>query len=154
MQNRVALGSPSLQRADHAASSVASTVSVPPGHPGDARLWWIPFESYPTNLSHTEPLIRWLWAGPAMLERAVLIMLLFVLLDLSSKPLTQRHHKQPPSEAPNIPCLKAFFGGWYPSKQLTWAHETAPPSHLLYQARFRNVSQAPGKKSKVILQVL
>ena len=84
MQNRVALGSPSLQRADHAASSVASTVSVPPGHPGDSGLWWIPFESYPTKLSHTEPLIRWLWAGPAMLERAVLIMLLFVLLDLSS----------------------------------------------------------------------
>lgn len=97
MQNRVALGSPSLQRADHAASSVASTVSAPPGHPGDARLWWIPFESYPTNLSHTEPLIRWLLGrachvGTCSAHHATVRALRPELKTADSTGITNNHH--------------------------------------------------------------
>ena len=123
MQNRAALGSPSLDR-----PIMRLPLWLPlslyhlttPQRQRKAR-WSIPFEHTPPPNHQVESLtpsdLIW-W--PAMLERAVLIMLLLVLLDLSCcsrGPQTQ----PPPSEAPNIPCLKAFFGGWYPSKQLTWA---------------------------------
>lgn len=148
MQNRVALGSPSLQRADHAASSVASTVSVPPGHPGDSGLWWIPFESYPTKLSHTEPLIRWLWAGPAMLERAVLIMLLFVLLDLSSACADSTASPTTTIWGSKHPMSQGLFW-WLVSQQAadlgSW---NGPPQRPVSQARFRNVIAGTRGKKK------
>lgn len=152
MQNRVALGSPSLQRADHAASSVASTVSVPPGHPGDARLRWIPFESYPTNLSHTEPLIRWLLGrachvGTCSAHHATVRALRPELktADSTASPTTTTdHHLRLQTSHVSRPFLVAGI----PASSWPGLMKRPPPSHLLYQARFRNVSQAPEKKTR------